>query len=104
VAHVVREGSHLDEAAKRRHATEYLRVPASFAAGSQAQRGENPCCTGSASSTSSSSPGGADESVAFGSSGNGEPHCILRIPMLPPDVSRACSLNPNEDRYAVITR
>ena len=30
-----------------------------------------------------------------------EPQCILRIPMLPPDLSYACSLNPNEDRYAV---
>ena len=33
--------------------------------------------------------------------GDDVPQRVARIPMLPPDVSRACSLNPGEDRYAV---
>ena len=71
VSHFVREGTSLDAAASRRHATLYLHVPASFGKPTHAPAATSPL------------------------------QDILRIPMLPPDVSDACSLNPNVDRYAV---
>ena len=97
VSRFVPEASPLDGAASQRHATQYLRVPSTF--------GQQPC-----DNTPAAAPPAASNLVAIAApiSGSGaegsvcySSQQILRIPMLPPDVSEACSLNPNVDRYAV---
>jgi exoribonuclease II len=91
VSRFVTEGSSLDVAASRRHATQYLRVPASF--GRHAPSLE-PVSAASAAL-------GQLSLDAAGPAGDDAAQSIMRIPMLPPDVSEICSLNPNVDRYAV---
>ena len=105
MSHFIRAGSQLDAAAQRRHATQYLRVPASFGA---MQVGSNEQADSAESRDTSSQSAATSCAVVARSSSGGDgdfdddaPQCILRIPMLPSDVSYACSLNPNEDRYAV---
>jgi hypothetical protein len=83
-----------------------MRVPASFG------RPELPTCDEKstpaasaaldpATSTSVVDAGAASGSISSDDSKGSPPQCIMRIPMLPPDISNTCSLNPNEDRYAV---
>ena len=91
VSHFVTEGSSLDVAASRRHATQYLRVPASFGKPTKSQQ---------AVSAVSAALQKLSLDVA-GPAGDDTVQSIMRIPMLPPDVSEICSLNPNVDRYAV---
>ena len=106
MSHFVHPGSDLDAAAQRRHSTQYMRVPASFG------RPASPACD-EQSTPAASAPlhpaapttvvdaTAANGSVSSDGGGGSPPQCIMRIPVLPPDISNACSLNPNEDRYAV---
>jgi hypothetical protein len=94
VSHFVSEGSALDIAASRRHATQYLFVPATF--GQQTHTAEPVSRTAKCVTV----PPGVDESNCSSVEGS-PPQDIMRIPMLPPSLSEACSLNPNVDRCAV---
>jgi hypothetical protein len=104
VSRFVAKGSHLDACASCRHATQYLLVPSSFGKPAQsltdveaASVAVENLSLGAVGSRSSAAA--AAESIARAS--DDVPQRVARIPMLPPDVSRACSLNPGEDRYAV---
>ena len=102
VSHFVREGTSLDNAASRRHATQYLHVPASFGKPTHALGKQTPVLASAVADLLDADGGtGSSGTSSTCSVGVSPLQHILRIPMLPSDVSDACSLNPNVDRYAV---
>ncbi len=102
MSHFVPEGSRLDVGASHRHATQYLRVPSSFVNVTQPPEPALSAVSISLENLSLDSNARAD--IADGNvcrAAADAPQSIMRIPMLPADVSEVCSLNPNVDRYAV---
>lgn len=101
MSHFVPEGSRLDIGASHRHATQYLRVPSTFVKTTQPPEPLSDVAISleNLSLDSNERADMADGSVC--SAAADAPQSIMRIPMLPADVSEVCSLNPNVDRYAV---